>query len=375
VESPASLPSPWLLALLAGGLFVGLFLMVRGFQASRTAARIGDTAPSRIASLAVGEALVTGIVEAAELTLVSPLQSAACVYYRSRIETDDDGVSSDYHDERAVGFRLVDDSGELRVFPRGARFDVPDRFSGRDGAMGDRPPGLSLRTGSAFGPGRADREMQIAALLSARSDGGGSSGSSGSVGDDGRTLSFSMPAMRIGRGRRSYREARIEPGDVVTVVGRAMPFDQLTDPASADVAGLGRPLDDPEVAADLAEARSAGILETDPAEAWGNAAIPGFGVGRPTRAPELDPDATVPSVPPAGDARAALAERTFSIEPSSLILAADPEVPLIVSLGAPAAAAWRHQQTFGTGLLGAVLAIVSAVALALTLTSSGVSLP
>jgi hypothetical protein len=350
---------------MGSGVIAGLFLMVRGFQASRTAARIGDTAPSRIASLAVGEALVTGVVEPAELTLVSPLQSATCVYYRSRIETDDDGMSADIRDERAVGFRVVDDSGELRVFPRGARFDVPDRFDDRDGAVGDRPPGLDLRTGSAYGPSGVDRESRIAALLTVRADDGRS------IEDTGRSLSFAMPAMRIGGGRRRYREARIEPGDVVTVVGRAMPFDQLNDPASADVAGLGGVLDDPEVAADLAEARAAGILERDPAEAWGNAAIPGFGIGRPTRAPELDPDASAPSVAPAGDARAALAERTFAIEPSSLIVAADPDVPLIVSLGVPAVAAGRHERTFATGLLGAALAIVSAVALALALTSSG----
>ena len=38
-------------------------------------------------------------------------------------------------------------------------------------------------------------------------------------------------------------------------------------------------IDDPEVAADLAEARAEGTLVDDPAAAWGNAAIPGFGSG------------------------------------------------------------------------------------------------
>jgi signal transduction histidine kinase len=40
-----------------------------------------------------------------------------------------------------------------------------------------------------------------------------------------------------------------------------------------------------QVAANLAEARQAGILLTDPAAAWGNAAIPGFGIGRPVSEP------------------------------------------------------------------------------------------
>ena len=69
-------------------------LLVRGFGGYREAARISDTSPSRISSIAVGEVLVSGVVEPAELTLVSPLQSAPCVFYRSRIDEtgDDDGI-------------------------------------------------------------------------------------------------------------------------------------------------------------------------------------------------------------------------------------------------------------------------------------------
>ena len=46
----------------------------------------------------------------------------------------------------------------------------------------------------------------------------------------------------------------------------------------------------------VAEARAAGILRATPEEAWGNAAIPGFGIGRPTRPPELDPGADRPAL-------------------------------------------------------------------------------
>lgn len=66
----------------------------------------------------------------------------------------------------------------------------------------------------------------------------------------------------------------------------------------------------------------------------GNAAIPGFGIGRPVRPPELDPGAAP---------------------------------PLLISLGAPAAAVNREEERFVVGLLGAVLAIGSAVILAVTL--------
>ena len=172
--------------------------------------------------------------------------------------------------------------------------------------------------------------------------------------------------------RKSYREARIEPGDVVTVIGRAMPFDQLPDPASADLAEAHDLHGDPEIAADLAEARAAGILESDPQEAWGNAAIPGFGIGRPASAPELDPGATQPAVISA--AEAALAQRTFTIAPDELVLAAAPDVPLVISLGEPAVAEWRQRQSFLVGLLGAVLAIVSAMALAIMVGTGGVTL-
>ena len=73
-----------MLVLAGGGVVGGLVLLGRGFGGYRDAARITDTSPSRIASIAVGEVLVSGVVEAAELTLVSPLQSATCVFYRSR---------------------------------------------------------------------------------------------------------------------------------------------------------------------------------------------------------------------------------------------------------------------------------------------------
>jgi hypothetical protein len=356
VELPVNV-DPRLLAFVAAGLVAGIILMARGFPAYLAATRIGDISTSRISSLAVGEALVSGTVEPAELTLISALQSAPCVFYRSRVETDDDGMSSGNVEERAVGFKVRDATGELRVFPRGARFDVPDCFNEKDGLLGDKPPGLDFRVGSAIAPGPADPDGQAAALLTIAGADGRSLFS--------RALMLPTPTLTSGSGRKTYREARIAPGDVVTIMGRALPFDQLADPGSADILDAAGAAEDPEIAADLAEARAAGILETDPEEAWGNAAIPGFGIGRPTRTPELDQDATQPAVVPETDAQAALAHRTFAIAPDALVLAAASDAPLYVSLGAPAAAESRHREQFLIGLLGAVLAIVSAMALAI----------
>ena len=150
----------------------------------------------------------------------------------------------------------------------------------------------------------------------------------------------------------------------MTVIGRAMPFSDLADPAEADEAsGSGVAADDPEVAADLAEARAAGLLADDPEEAWGNAAIPGFGIGRPVRSPELDPEAHALPMGSAEDA--ARIERRFSIAPHTLVLASAPDVPLLVAHGLPGIAAERNQDLFIVGLLGAVLAVGSAMGLAL----------
>jgi hypothetical protein len=125
--------------------------------------------------------------------------------------------------------------------------------------------------------------------------------------------------------------------------------------------------DDPEVAADLAAARATGSLAATPAAAWGNAAIEGFGIGHPTRAPELDPRATPP--PPPDATIAARANDAFEIPPDVLVLADAPDAHLLVSLGTPGAVTARHQARLLVGLLGAVVAIASAMALAILVTA------
>jgi hypothetical protein len=179
-------------------------------------------------------------------------------------------------------------------------------------------------------------------------------------------LGFSGSVLSSSSGRRHYQEARIEPGEAVTVMGQVLPFGDLDDPAAANlVDGSADPAADPEIAADLAEAREAGILAANPAEAWGNAAIEGFGIGRPVRPPILDPGATPP---PASDPDvAAQAAAAFEIASGDLVIAASDQVPLIVSLGAPAAAVARNELQFVIGLAGAVLSIGAAMTLALVL--------
>jgi len=82
-------------------------------------------------------------------------------------------------------------------------------------------------------------------------------------------------------------------------------------------------------------------------------------------APTLDPAARV--LPLAETEAADRARRTFEIAPEELVIATTPDTPLLVALGPPGSAEARHRQRFLVGLLGAMLAIGSAVALAVML--------
>lgn len=342
-------------AMLAGGGFIGgLALLVRGMGGYRTASRIADTSTSKIGAIAAGEVRLSGVIEPAELILVSLLQSVPCVYYHSSIGDDDDDLvpgDGEEAEERAVGFRLRDATGSLRIFPRGARVDALVRFDEGTGSLGDEPPGLSMRIGEGLRAAEPDRDAAIAELLRVH---------------DPRSDTF-RPLLRERHGGRRYREARLEPGDAITVVGRALPFGDLSDPVGADIGTGADPVGggDPEVAADLAAARSAGTLVVDPEDAWGNAAIPGFGIGRPIRAADIDPAAN--PLPLAGPEEAARVERTFEIGPDTLVVAASDEVPLLIAYGTPGAASERHQDRFLLGLAGAVVSVISAMVFAVML--------
>jgi hypothetical protein len=216
--------------------------------------------------------------------------------------------------------------------------------------MGDEPPGLEIRTEGATRTTEVDREAAAAALVTVHEP-------------DTWTFRAGLPD---GGGRRAYRETRLEPGDPVTILGRALPFSDLSDPAGADLGVGSTPgADDPEVAADLAAARAAGTIADDPTAAWGNAAIPGFGIGRPVTPPHIDPEAN--PLPLATPEAAAHAERTFTIAPEALVLAASDEVRLLIAFGVPGEVVGRRQSGFVIGLLGAILAIASAMVFAVSL--------
>ena len=348
------LSSPDGLIVSVPALLVGLWLLVRGFIAYRDEARVGDVATSRIASLAAGEVRLTGIVEAAGMTLVSPLQSVPCVYYRSRIREERQEYRDDTtEDENAISFSLRDPSGAIRVIPRGrVDWNVPNRWEEQTDLDGDEPSGLNRNRGASTAPTELDREAAIADLLTVKP--------AMPAADD---VSPSLGGILVrGGGRRTYSEARLEPGEVVTIVGAARPYRDLEAELAQPI-----PQDDPELEAALAAARASGRLAATPEEAWGNAAIPGFGIGRPTRPPELDGEADVPSTPSPAEAQAAetQARARFVIGPDELVVGQpEGEGQLVIYPGTPAEAVDRERDTLLIGLLGAVLAIGAALAIA-----------
>ncbi|HEY8167598.1 MAG TPA: hypothetical protein VIF84_02680 [Candidatus Limnocylindrales bacterium] len=341
-------------------LAVGLWLLVKGLIAFRDEARVGDVATSNVATLAAGEVRLSGVIEGAEMVLVSALQSRPCVYYRSRIRDErGDGRRDLLDEQQAISFRLRDSSGAIRVVPRGrVDWNVPERWSETTDIAGGDPPGLERRRGASTTAAELDREVAIAALLTVRSpepisDDGGDPGLLGDLGLAGSS----------DRGRR-YSEARLEPGETVTIVGMARPYRDLQAELIAPVP------DDADLAAALDAARASGRLATTPEDAWGNAAIPGFGIGQPTRPPELDPDADAPRVPTPAEAAAAesAAEARFEIAPDELVIGQpDGDGQLVVYPGTPAEAVERERTTLLVGLLGAVLAIGAGMLLAVQL--------
>jgi hypothetical protein len=148
----------WILAASIGGIVAGLVIVVRNLAGYRSGLLVADTSTSTISSAAAGELRVSGIIQPEELTLVSLLQSMPCVYYRSSIGRGGDGSipDSSYSEERSIGFRVRDATGELRVFPRGARVDAPLRFHDETGPGDDEPPGLAISGGHDLRARRRD---------------------------------------------------------------------------------------------------------------------------------------------------------------------------------------------------------------------------
>ncbi len=322
-------PNPTVSAIAAIGVVVGLIVLWRGLADYRSHVRVADTSTSTISSIAAGEVRVSGIVEAAELTLVSLLQSRPCVYYRATV--------GEGGDRSTAGSGLH--RGAVDRVPRPRCVGQPARLPARRpvrraGPVRGRDRPARRRAGRPRrSPGRLDRVERARPR-----DGRGRPASGPRPGGRGDLSVAPRPA-----GRRSYREARLEPGDPVTIVGRALPFSDLADPAGGRPwSGSAIPVDDPEVAADLAAARATGPSRSDAATAWGNAAIAGFGIGRPVSTPAIDPaaDPAAACRRGRGGAGRPAASRSHPRPSSS---PPPQEVPLLIAYGVPGAVVARSR--------------------------------
>jgi hypothetical protein len=344
------------------GFVGGLAMFARGLVAYRRDRLVSSVATSSIEAIAAGEVRITGEVVIDGSVLVSPIQSKPCVWYRSKIDDTSENGGVILNEERAQHFFIDDGTSRIRVVPRGARWEVGLDYDESTSFMGDEPVGLERRTGAAHttilpddpeAMSGSQRQVAIASLLTVRpaaepavAEGFGSSSA-------GLATGFGLGATS---GGRRYREARLEPGDAVTIIGQALVWG---DVKSAMHAWDPSTNVESTIADDLAAARAAGILANSPEEAWGNAAIPGFGIGMPAEAPELHPDAHEAEV--ADAETAAEYERRHEIPDEDLVITRGDRGDMAIYDGTPAAATTHHDFAFAMGVMGALMAVFCAL--------------
>ena len=350
---------PYAFGLAALGFVIGVTLFARGMVAYRRGAVVSSIATSTADALAAGEVRLTGTVEPLGMTLVSPLQSQSCVWYHGRI-VEREGRSEHVllDEQRGLDFALRDATGTVRIVPRHLHAELDPAFDGATDLFGGDPPGLMRRTGpSSTAVPELDRQAAIADLLTVKPPLHEGPTEPGSL--LGGALASGALGGQIAT-RRHYTEYRIEPGEQITVLGFARPYGQI-DPSNSDTADD----DDAVIAQDIAAARAAGTLAQSPRserEAWGNLAIPGFGIGRPTEQPALDPGVHPPL--PADPATAKRAQQIFAVSPETLVVTTDRSRQLTVYAGSPAAATGFDRAAYLRGLAGVALAVVSVLVIA-----------
>lgn len=146
--------------LLAGGMAVGCWLFVYGFVLWRRRRTIEDTPTARVRSMALGRVELSGVARKKD-DLRGPLSGVPCVWFRYRIEhetgsgknrrwsTLDSGDSSDW------AFCLQDDTGTVRIEPKGASVEISDQLQETDpelsGALAAFVSERGLRVHGLFG--------------------------------------------------------------------------------------------------------------------------------------------------------------------------------------------------------------------------------
>ena len=317
-----TLSGPGVTALGALGIVAGIVLLVRGLGGYRSLIRVSDTSTSTITSMAAGEVRVSGVIEPAEMTLISLLQSVACVYYRSTVGEVGERSPADrgYNEERSIGFLVRDATGSLRVFPRGARFDAPVRFKDETGTLGDEPAGLDIRRGGPTRAGRG-RPRRRCCRSAARPEAGGVV----AAGRHRRRRQAVVPRDAAGAWRR--RDDRRARGSLSPNCPTRPGPTSATDRRTASTTRRSPP---------TWRRRERRVRSPTTRRARGGTPpSPGSASDDLSPNPTIDPAAN--QLPLAGPDEAARTTRTFEIAPETLVLAASDEVPLLIAYGEPGA--------------------------------------
>ena len=260
----------WLSALAGAGVVGGLSCW--SAACTTTARRSGSPTrrPRRSARSRPARSGSAASIEPAEMTLISRApERAVRLLPRRPSATAGDPWPPDrgYTEERSIGFRVRDATGSIRVFPRGARFDAPVRFEA------DRDVGR--RAGRARHPTRGptpDRRGRPRGGRRRAADRRGTPSESAPLAGrrrrDGRR---SLPRDAARAGRRGHDRRAGAPLLRSARSGRGRR--RATAPDRRSTTPRSRPTSP--------RPRRGRHARRRPAEAWGNAAIPGFGIGRP----------------------------------------------------------------------------------------------
>ena len=114
------------------GVVAGAWLFVRGFQLLQSKRWIEDMPVTKIAGAAIGQVKVFGRATG-PYTLLSPLASVDCYYYRAVAGDGRNAQNSEKPPGRATEtlftpFFVEDETGRLMIDPRGANLDLPFEY-------------------------------------------------------------------------------------------------------------------------------------------------------------------------------------------------------------------------------------------------------
>jgi len=154
---PAADSVLWLLGF---GAASGASLFARGFVLWRRGRTIEDTPTAKVRSMPLGRVELAGVARSYDAPLRAPLSGTPCVWFQYRVERES-GTGRKRHwrtvDAGAseAPFALEDDTGRIRIEPRGAAMEIAPQLRETDpelaGALAAFADARGLRVAGIFG--------------------------------------------------------------------------------------------------------------------------------------------------------------------------------------------------------------------------------